>query len=71
MLPLLPLLAACTGSHVAAGGVAAGTTAVPPPQEVRLDVVHSLDEASLMVLLTAPSDRPRVVNFWATWRGQI
>lgn len=36
----------------------------PPPREVVL-----ADRAALQRVLTEPSDRVRVVNFWATWCG--
>lgn len=40
-----------------------------PIQEAPADTarVHTLAEEDLRLLLTAPSDRPRIVNFWASW----
>ncbi len=42
---------------------------VAPAPTGPADRIHALGEADLRVLLTAPSDRPRIVNFWASWCG--
>ena len=57
---VLPLLVLALGPAAAAQGDA---VALAPDQ------LRALVESDLKVLLSAPSDKPRVVSFWASWCG--
>ncbi len=72
----LALAAGCAPQHVlhteAAPVAPAGTDLTAPLREdvgLNADRVHALTETDLAVLLRSGSNRPRVVNFWATWCG--
>lgn len=63
MTPLLLLLAvACDTPPVQAPSTA-------PTDLVAIDVVELIPAASVAERLAKPSERVRIVNFWATWCG--
>ena len=63
MLTLLTLLA-CAGAPEPAAPENAPVPVEAAPAQTEL---KSVSAAELAEILAAPSDKPRVVNFWATW----